>query len=170
MDDEWLSVVDERDRVVGRLERGEVHRRGLRHRSVHVLIFNARGEVFLQRRSRHKDTAPGLWDSSAAGHVEAGEDYESCARREVQEELGVCLSGAPQPLFKLSPAAENGMEFCQIYRAVHEGPFRLNAREIEAGRWFAREAIEAWIEAGGEGLTRAFRVIWGHLKTGTQWS
>jgi hypothetical protein len=81
-----------------------------------------------------------------------------------RRKLKVCLSATPQPLFKLSPVVDNGMEFCQIYRADHKGPFRLDAREIEAGRWFARKAIDAWIEAGGRGLTTAFRVIWGHLR------
>jgi isopentenyldiphosphate isomerase len=54
--------------VVGQNTRREVHARGLWHRAVHVLVFNARGEVFLQKRSMKKDIAAGKWDSSASGH------------------------------------------------------------------------------------------------------
>ena len=92
MQEELLSVVDEHDRVVGYRERGEVHRLGLRHRAVHVMVFNRRGEVFLQKRSLNKDEFPGLWDSSAAGHLAPGEGYAECALRELEEELETLLA------------------------------------------------------------------------------
>ena len=59
MPEEIFDVVNERDEVVGREVRREVHRLGLKHRAVHVLVFNARGELFLQKRSMTKDTFPG---------------------------------------------------------------------------------------------------------------
>ena len=57
--EEIFDIVNERDEVVGQNTRREVHARGLWHRAVHVLVFNARGEVFLQKRSMLKDTASG---------------------------------------------------------------------------------------------------------------
>ena len=50
-----FDVVNDRDEVIGQEPRPEVHRLGLRHRAVHVLVFNSRGEVFLQKRSMKKD-------------------------------------------------------------------------------------------------------------------
>src|SRR5213593_4562124 len=101
MNDEIFDVVDQQDEVIGQAPRAEVHRRKLRHRAVHVFIFNSRGELFLQKRSMKKDCFPGLWDSSASGHLDRGEDYDRCALREVREELGVALAPAPQRLFKV---------------------------------------------------------------------
>ena len=89
MKEEIFDVVNEQDEVVGRQSRGEVHRLGLMHRAVHVLVFNAAGQIFLQKRSMKKDRQPGLWDSSASGHVDSGEDYDACAVREVREEIGL---------------------------------------------------------------------------------
>src|ERR1700738_1476764 len=86
---ERFPVVDENDHLLGDAPRGEVHGNNLRHRAVHLFIFNRLGELFLQKRSRWKDRHPLLWDSSAAGHVEAGEDYDATAARELEEELGV---------------------------------------------------------------------------------
>ncbi|MEY2408080.1 MAG: hypothetical protein QOF48_750, partial [Verrucomicrobiota bacterium] len=106
--DEIFDVVNERDEVVGRAPRREVHQNGLRHRAVHVLVFNSRGEVFLQKRSMTKDTFPGAWDSSASGHLDCGEDYDACAIRELREELGVVLATAPRRLFKIDSCAETG--------------------------------------------------------------
>ena len=91
MSEEIFDVVNERDEVVGQAPRQEVHARGLWHRAVHVLVFNARGEIFLQKRSLKKDIAAGKWDSSASGHLDTGEAYDACAVREVREEIGLEL-------------------------------------------------------------------------------
>ena len=77
MSEEIFDVVNERDEVIGQQPRSEVHRLGLMHRAVHVLVFNAAGQVFLQKRSMKKDRQPGLWDSSASGHMDTGEDYDA---------------------------------------------------------------------------------------------
>src|SRR5205823_13805800 len=77
------------DRILRHAARSELHGDNLCHRAVHILIFNETGELYLQRRSRSKDRHPLLWDSSAAGHVMAGESYDETAKRELQEELGI---------------------------------------------------------------------------------
>src|SRR4026207_1674874 len=98
---EYFDVVNERDEVIDRRSRPDVHRLGLRHRAVHVLVFNKRGELFLQKRSMRKDCFPGTWDSSASGHLDSGESYDACAVRELKEELGVSPAIAPERLFKI---------------------------------------------------------------------
>ena len=65
--EEILEIVDENDRVIGTERRGVIHAQGLMHRSAQVMVFNSRGELFLQKRSDDKDEFPGLWDSSVAG-------------------------------------------------------------------------------------------------------
>ncbi|MCU0750932.1 MAG: 16S rRNA (adenine(1518)-N(6)/adenine(1519)-N(6))-dimethyltransferase RsmA, partial [Akkermansiaceae bacterium] len=74
-DDEIFDVVDENDQVIAQERRADVHARDLRHRAVHVFVSNKYGEIFLQKRSRLKDKHPGVWDSSASGHLDTGEDY-----------------------------------------------------------------------------------------------
>ena len=66
MSEEIFDVVNERDEVVGQNTRGEVHRLGLKHRAIHVLVFNAGGE-FSPKTFDEKDREPGKWDSSAQG-------------------------------------------------------------------------------------------------------
>ena len=87
--DEIFDVVDSEDTVIGQGSRLQVHKNDLMHRSVHILVFNSTGSLFLQKRAMIKDESPGLWDSSAAGHVESGEGYISCAKRELNEELSL---------------------------------------------------------------------------------
>src|SRR5271157_2327940 len=125
--DEIFDVVNDRDEVIGQEKRGEVHRLGLKHRAVHVLVFNRRGEVFLQKRSMKKDTFPGAWDSSSSGHLDRGEDYDACAVRELREEIGLVVAQPPARLFKLDACAATGWEFVWVYRWEAEGPFELNA-------------------------------------------
>jgi 16S rRNA (adenine1518-N6/adenine1519-N6)-dimethyltransferase len=86
---ERFPVVDSNDRIRGDASRTEVHGNNLRHRAVHILIFDRAGDVYLQQRSRWKDRLPLKWDSSAAGHVTAGEYYDETAQRELKEELGI---------------------------------------------------------------------------------
>ena len=167
--DELFDVVDEQDRVTGQQPRRQVHARGLRHRAVHMLVANRAGKVFLHQRSMQKDLFPGVWDSSAAGHVGAGEDYDGTALRELEEELGLTLPegsgvGAPrpqiQPLFKIEARPETGQEFVWVYRVEAEGPFTLQTDEIERGDWFTVAEIDRWVAERPEELAPAFKFIW----------
>jgi isopentenyldiphosphate isomerase len=166
MEEELFDVVNERDEVVGRAPRGEVHRLGLRHRATHTLVFNSRGEVFLQKRSLQKDRQPGLWDSSASGHVSSGEDYDACAARELEEELGWKAPEPPQRLFKLAACPETDQEHVWVYRCEGEGPFRLHPQEIEGGGWFAPEEVTRWLAERPQDFAGGLRVIWQRLEGG----
>ena len=160
MSEEIFDVVNERDEVIGQNTRREVHRLGLKHRAVHVLVFNMRGEVFLQKRSMTKDTAAGLWDSSASGHLDSGEDYDACALRELREEIGLILPGPPPRLFRVGARAETGQEFCWVYRVESEGPFQLHPDEVESGGWFAPEKVARWMVERPQDFASAFKLIW----------
>ena len=162
-DEEFFDVVDEQDEVVDRESRREVHRRGLKHRAVHVLVFNSRGELFLQKRSQTKDTFPGAWDSSASGHLCCGEDYDQCAVRELQEEIGWTPRQPPERLFKLAARPETGQEHVWVYRCVCDDQLNPNPEEIERGVWFAAEAITRWIAEKPHEFASSFPIIWQRL-------
>ena len=164
MNDEIFDVVNEQDEVIGQALRKDVHARKLWHRAVHVLVFNSRGEVFLQKRSMKKDTAAGLWDSSSSGHLDSGEDYDACAVRELREEIGLDISAAgaspPRRLFKIDACQETGWEFCWIYRYEDEPPFILHPEEIESGAWYSPAAVSAWVAEKPGDFASAFVAIW----------
>ena len=163
MKEEIFDVVNERDEVIDRRPRSEVHALGLRHRAVHVLVFNSRGEVFLQKRSMTKDRQPGVWDSSCSGHLDAGEDYDACAVRELREEIGLSLPHAPERLFKLDACEETDAEFVWVYRCQHEGPFTLHPDEIECGGWFALAEVTRWMAERPQDFASALVHIWRRL-------
>jgi isopentenyldiphosphate isomerase len=160
MNEEIFDVVNERDEIVGSKPRSEVHRLGLLHRAVHVLVFNSAGQLFLQKRSMKKDRQPGLWDSSASGHVDSGEDYDFTAVRELREEIGLQPAQAPTKLFKIDACAETDQEFVWVYRCESEGPFELNADEIERGGWFSPEQVTQWANSRPEEFASAFLYLW----------
>jgi 16S rRNA (adenine1518-N6/adenine1519-N6)-dimethyltransferase len=152
--EELLCVVDAQDRVIGSELRNRIHVNNLRHRAVHVLIFNQFGEVFLQKRSIWKDTNPGKWDSSAAGHVDAGESYEEAARRELHEELGI--ECPVERIGKLPCSVATGWEFIEVFRGTHEGPFQPAPLELETGAFFPLDQIRNWIERSPEDFSPVF--------------
>jgi isopentenyl-diphosphate delta-isomerase len=160
MNDEIFDIVNDRDEIIGRLPRFEVHRDGHKHRAVHVLVFNARGDVFLQKRSSKKDTFPGVWDSSASGHVDSGEEYDACAVRELREELGLAIDAPPKRLFKVAACPETGQEFVWAYRLESEGPFILHPEEIDAGGWFSPAHIDQWITNCPNDFASGFVLLW----------
>jgi len=166
MAEEIFDVVNERDEVVGRERRSEVHRLGLKHRAVHALAFNSRGEIFLQKRSMKKDCFPGTWDSSASGHLDCGEDYDACAIREVREELGYELKCVPERLFKIDACPQTGQEFVWIYRFQCEGPFKLHPDEIDEGGWFTPEFVTTWMRERPLDFAPALLLIWEKLPPG----
>ncbi|GIX45382.1 MAG: hypothetical protein KatS3mg130_1790 [Candidatus Sumerlaea sp.] len=128
--EELLAVVDEHDREVGAATRAEVHRCGLLHRAVHVLVFRPNGYLIIQQRSPQKDTYPLHWEC-VGGHLAPGERYDEAAAREVEEELGIRVSAFLR-IGKLPACHDTGHEFIEIYRATSDSPLAPNPSEIVA--------------------------------------
>ncbi|MFH0856414.1 MAG: NUDIX domain-containing protein [bacterium] len=101
MADELIDIFDEKNKPLGiQKMKSEAHRDGLWHRTSHVWIYNSRGEIFLQFRANTKDW-PNMWDISAAGHINAGEDTLTAALRETEEEIGLKLKPDDLEFFKI---------------------------------------------------------------------
>jgi 16S rRNA (adenine1518-N6/adenine1519-N6)-dimethyltransferase len=158
IEDERLPVVDKKDRILRYARRSAVHGNNLRHRAVHILIFDQAGEVYLQQRSRWKDRHPLRWDSSAAGHVATGESYEETARRELEEELGINVP--LEKILELPASAHTEQEFVWLYRGKIRGNPIINRREIETGTFFPPAIIDGWVAARPENFAPGFVECW----------
>jgi 16S rRNA (adenine1518-N6/adenine1519-N6)-dimethyltransferase len=156
--EERFPLVDEHDKKIGAATRTEVHENNFRHRAVHILVFNAEGEVLLQKRSAWKDRHPFLWDSSAAGHVEADEAYDAAASRELHEELGIQTN--LQRLGKIPASERTGQEFIWLYRGEHEGPFAFPPEEITAVEFFPVPILDKWVAQKPEDFAPGFLECW----------
>ena len=163
MTDEIFDIVDSQDLVTGTAPRAVVHAKRLLHRAAHVLAFDAAGRLYLQRRAFTKECSPGLWDTSAAGHLASGEDYATAARRELEEELGVLPVGELTFLFKLPASEATGQEFVEIFRAEVTSDVRPDPVEIMDGRWCTTAEVTAWLAQAPAEFTGTFRLIWARL-------
>jgi isopentenyl-diphosphate delta-isomerase len=166
-----IAVVDDANRFVRWEDRRTIHEQQLVHRSIHVVLFDATGRLLIQRRHATKQTYPRSWDVSCAGHVEESdylggpddrldEVYAAVAAREVHEELGVM-----PPLERLgSFGPEPGIHYeqIQLFRGVSDGPFVLQADEVEEHLLLDRQAWPEFL-AGSEPITNTLRWWMGWL-------
>jgi 8-oxo-dGTP pyrophosphatase MutT (NUDIX family) len=130
--EELLDVVDEEDRVVGQVPRGEVYARRLRHRCVFVFVRDGSGRIFVHRRTPAKLMFPSRYDMFVGGVVGAGEPYDDAALREAEEELGVSGLPRPEPLFRfLYEDPATGLSWWSaVYEVRCALPVRPQAEEV----------------------------------------
>jgi isopentenyldiphosphate isomerase len=139
--EELLEVVNHKGEVVGILPRNHIHGDpSLIHRVIHVLVFNTKGHLLLQKRSLSKDVAPGRWDTSVGGHLNPGEDPISAAKREMKEELG--MSGEePNFLYTYMHTNSYETELVYTYSCLYEGEINFNQEEIDEVKFWSLEMI-----------------------------
>lgn len=137
--DELVDVLDDEGRTVGVVTRREMRQRRLPHRCVYLLVFNTRGDLFIHLRTATKDVYPSHWDVAVGGVLAAGEDFDAGAVREGREEIGVALQ--PEPLFPMRYADAVTVAHGMVYRAVHDGPFRLQVEEVVRGEFLSLEDV-----------------------------
>ncbi len=139
--EEIVEIVDRDNNSIGAVSRRIMRQQGLIHRASYILVFNRSGELFVQKRTMSKDIYPGFWDLAAGGVVLAGESYEESAKRELREELGV--AGVQlRRLFDQYYEDENNKVWGRIFACTSEGPFTLQAEEIDYGRFMSLAEIE----------------------------
>lgn len=137
---EIVQIVDRENRETGVTTRAEMRKNNLIHRATYILVFNQRGQLFIQKRTMTKDVFPGLWDIAAGGVVQAGESYDLSAKRELKEELGVEVENL-QHRFDYYYDTEKNKVWGRVYTCTNEGPFILQAEEIDEGMFLSVEEI-----------------------------
>ena len=129
--DEILEIVDEKGDVLKLSKRSDIHSNpSLIHRVVHVLVFDKKGRLLLQKRSFNKDVAPGKWDTSVGGHVKPGEDILEAAKRETKEELGISDCSLDY-LYAYLFSNRIESELVNTFSCVYNGKFIFDKDEID---------------------------------------
>ena len=142
--DELVNVVDEQDRVIDTVARREVRARNLLHRCAYVLVRRSDGRVNVHRRTETKDVDPGAYDMLPGGVCAAGEGYDDCARRELEEELGI--SGVePRPVFKHRYSGPDGEAWGTLYEVTWDGPIRMQPEEVAWNDWVTPGRLETML-------------------------
>ena len=157
---EYFDIVDEEGKPTGEIvSRDRAHEESVLHRTAHVWIIREKEngvDVLLQKRSMNKDSFPGRYDTSSAGHIPAGDEPEESALRELSEELGLDIS--PEQLhfagmfriqyeeeFHGKPFRDNEVTWVYVYKdPLDISTLTLQESEVEGVAWFDEE--EVWEE------------------------
>ena len=146
--DEFLDLVDENDKIIGKDTREKILKKGLppntNIRVVNIFLFNFQNQLLVPKRSLNRKTFPGRYDFSCGEHVTSGEDYETAAYRGLEEELGI--TGVKlQGLTKLGPK-DGVSSFMKIYSLHYEQPIIHWDRDgIEGLSFFNLNTLEKMI-------------------------
>ena len=156
---EYLDVVDKNNNIIGKKTRANIHKQQFFHRAVHIIVLNTKGEMFIQKRSETKDTYPNHWDVSSAGHLNVGESYESAAKRELKEELGI-ENVDLEYVSEIKGSKATDFEFIKIFRCVYDGEITINNEEIGEGKFIGMNELKKLLRSKSEiKLTPAIKNI-----------
>lgn len=144
--DELLDLVNEKDEVIGMIERSEAHRNlKIIHREIAVLVVDNNNRLLLQQRSLSKTARPGYWEVSSSGHVAVNESPEKTAHRETEEELGFDL---PLRFYKKELInSQSESRFMYFYYGEYKKEkVVVQKEEVEEVRFFSRDEFIELIE------------------------
>ena len=157
---ELFTTYDREGVATGLVPRAEVHRLGLWHKSVQVFIFNAVGELLVQRRAMDKDLYADLWDYSVGEHLLPDETQIDGARRGLREELGVsdidleCLG--VQRWVEIVDERHADREIQQAYRGMYSGALSPDPIEVAEVHYIALAELGRWINSRPNDFTPWF--------------
>lgn len=164
MNEEIFPLVDEEGNVIGQALRSECHNGSkVLHPVIHLHVFNSKGELFLQYRSKMKDIQPDKWDSSVGGHIDLGELPEEAAHREAREEIGLNnLEIFYIQKYIIETDVERELTYC-FYAQTDQIP-EIDRNEVEDGRFWTIDEIKA--EIGKGVFTPNFELDFNHFLYG----
>lgn len=152
MSDELIDIVDENNKMLGiQKMKSEAWKVGLWHRASHVWIYNSKGQILLQLRSKTKIHSPNKWAVSVGGHISAGEEPLPTAIREAKEEIGLDIGARNPEFLKVIKIADDlekrelDNEFVYVYFLRYDGDaarLKLQSEEVQEIRFFSSTELE----------------------------
>lgn len=139
-----IVLVDARDIAQGVAPKIEVHRRGLRHRAISVLVRSPVGDMLLQRRNPRKYHSGGLWTNACCSHPRPGEAAGEAAARRIAEEMGIRCNLRPLFTAHYRAAVSNGFiedEIVHAFGATYDGPIAPDPAEVSEWKWINPGAL-----------------------------
>ena len=139
-------IVNDFDQVIGHKNKNQAYKERAMLRSVQIFIYNLKGELYIQKRSRNKLRYPGYFCASVAGHVEPGENYQEALIREVEEELGLKRVENLKIIAKeKTPVGENNYAMMTFFTATTDKTMILQKEEVESGEFYSIKKIKQLI-------------------------
>lgn len=162
---ENVILVDESDNAIGAMEKMEAHRIGVLHRAFSILLFNAKGEVLLQKRSATKYHCPGLWTNTCCSHPLPGEPVDLAARRKLKQEMGIELQPEFAYKFIYKAPLDNGLtehELDHVFIGQFDGEPAINTDEVEDWKYVNLMDLKEDILHHPDAYTPWFKLILDH--------
>lgn len=151
-----VVLVDESDRQIGVAEKQQAHIDGALHRAFSIFVFNASGQLLLQRRAGRKYHSGGLWSNTCCGHPLPDEDLEAAARRRLQEEMGFGCELKKAFQFKYKTVLGNGLtehEVDHVFLGLFDGVPQPDPREADEWKYSSLADLESDLKTSPEQFT-----------------
>ncbi len=161
-DNQFVVLVDKKDRPVGKMPKLEAHQKGILHRAFSVFILNSKNELLLQRRSASKYHSPNLWTNTCCSHPYVDELVIDAANRRLKEEMGL---GTPLEYlfyFIYRQKVGNGLiehELDYVYYGFSDHDPIINPLEVSQWKWMALKSIENELQTSPNDFTIWMRII-----------
>ncbi len=140
--EEWLPVVDDKGKVIGKALRTLVHgQEKLMHPVVHLHVINKAKQIYLQKRSSAKLIQPGKWDTAVGGHMAVGESIEEALKRETKEEIGI-ENLRIRPVFQYKWETDVEKELVFSFITQYDGYLNPNNDEVDEGKFWSIKEIK----------------------------
>lgn len=140
--EEWLPIVDEKGKVIGKAPRSVVHGgEKLLHPVVHLHVVNKAKQLYLQKRADDKLVQPGKWDTAVGGHLGLGEGVEDALRREAKEEIGIEVF-APRPIYQYKFESDIEKELVFSFITQYNEKINPPLDEVTEGRFWSIKEIK----------------------------
>ena len=164
---EHVILVDQDDNAIGTMEKLEAHRKGVLHRAFSILLFNSKGELLLQKRSRSKYHSSGLWTNTCCSHPLPDELMLQATRRKLKQEMGIDLQTEFVYKFIYKAILEKGLiehEYDHVYIGNYDGTPEINPEEVEDWKFIQINSLRADIKKNPKAYTSWFKLIVDHTE------
>lgn len=160
---EYITLVNEKDEITGKMEKMEAHEKGKLHRAFSILIVNDKNEMLIHKRNSAKYHSGGLWTNACCSHPRYNENLLDAIHRRLKEEMGFDCELSKSFKFIYKKEFDNGLTEYE-YDNVFIGKYNLNdikpdEVEVEDYKWIGYDELLEDIKENSNLYTAWFKII-----------